>query len=343
MKQNPRGQSLIQVLISIAILGIVFTAFTTLMTTQQNLVSHLSQKLASLDLERIVTNTLLDPGICNFMVTNPALPAFDPLTVGTSSSPVFILNRIPLSADINSQPAAEVSSTVPASPLSRSVYISSITIADLACTPSPCTPLSNQFAANIILAFDASRLLVSLQPLKFPITLNTSGPGNSQTVSSCLASSTPLGAGSNPQVQIFIASGSFTVPPGVTDIKVTAVGGGGGRVNAAAGGNGGAGQAWISGLTPGSNIPVTVGTGGAFGGVCPAGAAGDGTSSSFGGFLSATGGTGARCGVGAGTSGTFTTTATQYFSSPGLVSFTNYGTSGPLNAPAKDGVVIVEW
>jgi hypothetical protein len=94
--------------------------------------------------------------------------------------------------------------------------------------------------------------------------------------------------------QVFTSSGTFTVPAGVTRVKVTVAGGGGnggnsranfqpsprggGVLTAAGGGGGGAGVAikYVTGLTPGGTVSVTVG-----------GAAG---TSSFGAFVSATGG-----------------------------------------------------
>ncbi len=104
----------------------------------------------------------------------------------------------------------------------------------------------------------------------------------------------------------FTTSGSFTVPAGVTRVKaeVIAGGGAGGTHSSQPGGGGGAGgraTIWLSGLTPGTAIPVNVGTGGQ-----PSsgpGNGGNGQTSSFGSYVSATGGTG-----GGGGSGTSTPT-----------------------------------
>lgn len=68
--------------------------------------------------------------------------------------------------------------------------------------------------------------------------------------------------------QIFTGNGTFTVPTGVLSAKFTIVGGGGGGGGASAvnngGGGGGGGVAikWLTGLTPGNTIAVTIGTGG---------------------------------------------------------------------------------
>jgi hypothetical protein len=85
-------------------------------------------------------------------------------------------------------------------------------------------------------------------------------------------------------INVFTSNATFTIPAGVTKIKVTVVGGGGGGNSGNAGGGGGGGAAIkiITGLTPGANVTVTVGSGGA--------ASTAGGNSSFGAYCSATGG-----------------------------------------------------
>jgi hypothetical protein len=90
--------------------------------------------------------------------------------------------------------------------------------------------------------------------------------------------------------QAFTSNGTFTVPTGVTSVKVTIVGGGAGGYGGTpnytgwgGGGGGGYGIAYLTGLTPGTPISVTVGGGG--------GSRTSGGTSSFGGLCTATGGT----------------------------------------------------
>lgn len=94
----------------------------------------------------------------------------------------------------------------------------------------------------------------------------------------------------------FSGASGFTVPAGVTAVKVTVIGGGGGGGSAsnnssAGGGGGGGGMAvkWVTGLTPGDQITVTVGAGGS--------AASAGGTSSFAAYCSATGGSGGTSNV----------------------------------------------
>jgi len=104
-------------------------------------------------------------------------------------------------------------------------------------------------------------------------------------------------------IQVFTASGTFTVPAGVTKVKATVVGGGGGGAGTNSGygagynggGSGGAGGAAIGvfSVTPGTAYAVTVGAGGAGGtGASPPTNGTVGGTSSFGSFASATGGGG---------------------------------------------------
>lgn len=100
--------------------------------------------------------------------------------------------------------------------------------------------------------------------------------------------------------QAFTSSGTFYVPSGVTRLRATVIGGGGaggsvasGSGGAGGGGAGGHGIVWLSGITPGAAVPVTVGSFGA--GIANSAGANGGTSS-FGTYCSATGGTGGGVG-----------------------------------------------
>lgn len=99
-------------------------------------------------------------------------------------------------------------------------------------------------------------------------------------------------------VQVFQSNGNFHVPKGVSQLRVTAFGGGGGgngsNMGAINGGKGGAGIAIIA-VTPESQIPVTVGSGGA--GANLMGTGGAGGTTAFGSYVTATGGSSTASGV----------------------------------------------
>jgi hypothetical protein len=118
------------------------------------------------------------------------------------------------------------------------------------------------------------------------------------------------GGGGFTAAQTFTSNGTFTVPTGITTVKVTVVGGGAGGVvggyynipgepsldmyyGGNGGGSGGSAIEYITGLTPGGTVAVTVGAAGAANG-------GTGGTSSFGAYCSATGGSGNNGGTGSG-------------------------------------------
>ena len=121
---------------------------------------------------------------------------------------------------------------------------------------------------------------------------------------------TTIAAGSpGIQAATFSSPGTFTVPSSTTAVKVTVIGGGGGGANATIGnvGGGGGGSSgvniqYITGITSGASIPVTVGAGGS-----PGGTGGTSSIGPFGpgGTVSQTGGGGGSSpgGGGSGSSG----------------------------------------
>ena len=133
----------------------------------------------------------------------------------------------------------------------------------------------------------------------------------------------------------FTASGSFTVPDGVTTIRgrLWAGGGGGGgsSANTIAGSGGGGGEfvEQSAAVTPGQVITITVGAGGA-GGTAGGGNGGNGGASSIGTLMSAAGGGGGRGAVTADGSpgGTGGTTASSGFRIAGYPGGTAPGNSG---------------
>jgi hypothetical protein len=103
-------------------------------------------------------------------------------------------------------------------------------------------------------------------------------------------SSTASGQGGRGQA--FTSNGTFTIPTGITALKITVVGGGGGGngswglnqdpdIGGGGGGGGATAISYLTGLTPGGTLAVTIGAGGAgnasFGGSGPGSAGGSST------------------------------------------------------------------
>lgn len=132
-----------------------------------------------------------------------------------------------------------------------------------------------------------------------PTAAGTSGQVLTSNGASAPTWATPSGAGGGGG-QFITSSGTFTIPTGVTKLQITVIGGGGGGAvpqYSYAGGAGGGGTAikFLTGLTSGATLTITIGAGGARGN---ASGSNGGTSSVSSGTqtistISATGGTGA--------------------------------------------------
>lgn len=98
-------------------------------------------------------------------------------------------------------------------------------------------------------------------------------------------------------ITTFTSSGTYYVPTNCTKLYVKLVGGGGGSAGyCESGGAGGYAEGPVFGLTAGTSVAVTVGGGGAGVGYYAAGSGGG--TSSFGSYISATGGNGANTSYG---------------------------------------------
>lgn len=151
----------------------------------------------------------------------------------------------------------------------------------------------------------------------------TLAAGGSQTFVYRLANTTWYSQNNNAstlpgtQGQVFTSNGTFTIPTGVTAVKVTVVGGGGGSGGApnltssggSGGGGGGAAISYLTGLTPGGTLAVTIGAGGTAGASTNGSVAGTGGTSSVASgtqtisTISATGGAGGASTSGSANSG----------------------------------------
>jgi hypothetical protein len=171
--------------------------------------------------------------------------------------------------------------------------------------------------------------------------------------------------------QVFTSNGTFTIPAGITSIKVTVQSGGGGGggdnppFGTTGGGGGGGANAvtFYTGLTPANTLTVTVGGGGAAGvaGSNPTNGTAGGTSSIASGTQSitsttCTGGGGGERGMqdrngnggagGSASGASFSINAGSNGQSAMSTNSTGYGLGGSGGSPATAGtagIVIVEW
>lgn len=130
------------------------------------------------------------------------------------------------------------------------------------------------------------------------IRTTSGGPGATVTASVTLGETTSATwtlTSATKTHELFTSSGTFTVPSGVSSVRVLVVGGGGGGANGHQGG-GGSGYVNVAtiSVTPGEAVPITVGAGGSGANECDGcndiNGNTPGEVSSFGSYLSANGG-----------------------------------------------------
>ena len=173
--KNTRGQSLVQVLITVGIMGILLVAMTSaqLMQTKEN--HALSEKLAANDLARAITATISGP-MCSqlFNGTNLAPGAnlrFDVTTVSPTTPHLIDLLAIP---NGTTSPVAALNQ--PASPLSSTPMILAAGGIQVAVTGAT--------TANLIVKFNQNQLQRAIHNLTFPIILQTAPPAT--TITGCV-------------------------------------------------------------------------------------------------------------------------------------------------------------
>jgi hypothetical protein len=212
---------------------------------------------------------------------------------------------------------------------------------------------SNSLSANSVLIGNSTDAIKTVAP----------GTANNILVSdgtnwvSGSATSFGIGvSGGGGRGTIFTANGTFTVPLGISQVKVTVVGGGGGFMISpnlqfgAKGGDGGTAIKYVSGLSTGQNVTVTVGTKGASANAYT-GSASSGTPSSFGSYAVATGGGGAYYDIygvandgnpGLGTTGDFSVVGTKL----NPINTTYYYGQGDIRgytSSIPNGMVLIEY
>ncbi len=173
---NARGSAIIQVLILSGLMLIVSLAVGVMIQMAQRQAQHLENKLAAVELEKILVQMTEDPASCTRNVSNLS---FDSTMIGTSNAPLFAgITQIFLDS-VNSELAVRLED--PASPASPHLIVKSIAIKNFQSTTT-----ANRYQADIEIGFE-TRNTVTLKPLQIPITLQTdpSSPATAKTILSC--------------------------------------------------------------------------------------------------------------------------------------------------------------
>ena len=174
------GFSLIEVMNALGVMSVGVMGFMTMLDSQLKSSKALSEKLAALDLQNILSQALATGGICNFILMNPSQagnrspnpPVFD----STNASAAIQFQQIPASPSATAPLIAQVGKQ--ASPVANSLYINSISIGNMVGSGS-------SFTATLQVAFDLSKIVRPVRAASSALILQTdptSPPGAKKVI-----------------------------------------------------------------------------------------------------------------------------------------------------------------
>lgn len=184
---NQRGFGLVQVLITVAIMGIVMTAVATMMTTQMQETRAMTEKLAALDLQKNLSANMANSDVCTFNILKMPSLNFDSSSSNIPDIPMD--NTLYMGNSVNS--AVLVQKDKAASPISSTVVVEGIWLTNIRCSTSPCVAANNTFSANVEIRLKTGMMVRSIKPPTSEITLTTTGSTSMKTIAGCYGASAP--------------------------------------------------------------------------------------------------------------------------------------------------------
>lgn len=163
LKLGQSGQSLVQVLVSVGIMGIVMMGFVSMLTTQQAETRALGEKFAAMDLERILAASLVNGSTCKYILNNPLVLTFDSTAVKAGVLATLTPN-LPLYTEVLAGVPGSIVAEIgkPASVYSNSLIVNSIKLKII-------SGVGTSFLGHWEIGFDSTK---TVRPLK-PITIAT--------------------------------------------------------------------------------------------------------------------------------------------------------------------------
>jgi type II secretory pathway pseudopilin PulG len=221
---NSNGQSLVQVLVSVGIMGILMAAMASMQTAQSRENRALDEKLGGLDLQRTMATALADGAVCKYMLQTPPINfsasqvlAGNPQTV-TLTTPVYASVAAGIPGPVIVQPNTN--------PPRGTMPVKAITL-------TVASGSGTTFLGTINAVFDDTKLVRSIRPASATVILTTdvSNPG-AATVTNCVGSNSSTCwelSGTNLYTTCVANVGIGTSVP-VTSLQVNRYGQGPGRV-----------------------------------------------------------------------------------------------------------------
>lgn len=225
---NKQGMTLVEVLVSFGIMGILLYGVMTIQVNQRKEVQSLTESLAANDLHKILTASLSNGSVCKYILNNPVPLTFDSTVFsgGITSSPPVLTPSLPIYASVNPGPPvltgpvlAQVNSL--ASTYSQTLKIQNIKLVIIG-APSVLPPPGPgvTFTGNWMIEFDPLTSVRPMKPLSIITTLSvdTTIP-TSAKITDCMSSGNSTTSGDAvvaPTPATCWTCNNYTCPSGYT-------------------------------------------------------------------------------------------------------------------------------
>ncbi|MGZ3747908.1 MAG: hypothetical protein ACXWRE_11130 [Pseudobdellovibrionaceae bacterium] len=258
MLGNCAGMSIVEVLVSFGIMMILVSGISAMTVSQQKETKALSEKLAVLDLEKLLINSLSNGSICTAEL---ATTIFHPsaFVIDTTQLDKQSISLTQFHANTIAGSALLAAANQSASAMAPQLLVDTIKFQNFVSTGPP----DNYFVDFQVAFKNGVRSLLPIT-IKMIVKTKPTDPPNAKTIISCLET----GQTGNSFRYAFTTSQSWTVPPGIKSALVTMAGGGGSGigwriVNAIfSGHSGGYVFSHPVNLIPGEVLSIVIGQGG---------------------------------------------------------------------------------
>jgi prepilin-type N-terminal cleavage/methylation domain-containing protein len=186
---NKSGFSLVEVILSSAIMLIGLLAVTSMLSKQQSEVKSLSQKFIILDIENLLLRTFMDGKVCKYLLADTSYSSSNPQTfdqsqIGTANPPVINLPQI-VSGTLSSYTSGPfiVKTGEKFNNNEPDSVIASIRVANFKAYSA------QSYFADIEVSLGNSKLIRALRPARVSITIQTDNSSPRKILSCAYSSS----------------------------------------------------------------------------------------------------------------------------------------------------------
>lgn len=185
------GQSLVQVLVAVGIMGIVVAAMTSFQVQMSRESGAIAEKMAALDLQRELGVALADGTVCAYVLNNPAPLTFNATLVTPTTPQTIAVNRPIYNKIEGGVPGLVVAQLNQPSALTSSLIVTSINLVVRA-------GAGTTFTGAWQVGFDNTRLKRAIRPAEVSTTLTVdlTNPAAAR-ITGCQGNSPGGGGGGN--------------------------------------------------------------------------------------------------------------------------------------------------